>query len=183
MQVNPQEVSAEEAITPRYDTIVIRGAKGQAVPKEVDGGEVVAWARGHELAAKDALEELVDDLAAGNCSYPAELTLRAKVAMELMQRRRDKGWEDEEKPAGGWTTQKPTMAGAYWIRGFRLFEADPGLPALVDVRLDGSDLVTNIHMSNSEDSLRQWSLVCDVSEKFEWLGPLLPAKSGEVPHD
>lgn len=175
MQVNQPQGGAAEATTPRYDTIVIRGAKGKDIPKEVDGGEVVAWSRGHELAAMYALEELVDDLAAGNCSYPAELTLRAKAAMELMQRRRDKGWENEEKPVDGWTKKKPTAPGAYWIRGFRLFEAEPGLPALVDVRFDGADLVTNMHMSNSEDSLRRWSLVSDVSEEFEWLGPLMPS--------
>lgn len=96
MQVNPQEVSAEKATTPRYDTIVIRGAQGKSVPKMVDGGEVVSWSKGHELAGMDALLELVEDLAAGDCSYPDELTERANQALALMNRRRDFGWDADK---------------------------------------------------------------------------------------
>lgn len=96
MQTQTPEVSVEKATTPRYDTIVIRGAQGKTVPKEVDGGEVVSWSQGHSLAAMDALEEFVDDLAAGDCSYPAELTERANQAMALMRRRRELGWDAEE---------------------------------------------------------------------------------------
>ncbi len=50
MQVNQPKGGNAEATTPRYDTIVIRGTQGSAVPKEVDGGEVISWSRGHELA-------------------------------------------------------------------------------------------------------------------------------------
>jgi hypothetical protein len=96
MQVNPQEVSTEKATTPRYDTIVIRGATGQTIPQEVDGGEVVAWSLGHGLAAMDALEAFVDDLAAGNCHQPGHLTLDAADALNLMRRRRAIGWEADE---------------------------------------------------------------------------------------
>ncbi|OVZ01708.1 hypothetical protein CDO39_19685 [Pseudomonas aeruginosa] len=39
MQVQTPEVGAEKASTPRYDTIVIRGATGKDVPREVDGRE------------------------------------------------------------------------------------------------------------------------------------------------
>lgn len=96
MQVKPQEVSADKATTPRYDTIVICGATGNTVPKEVDGGEVVAWAMGHGLAAMDALEEFVDDLAAGNCNQPSHLTQAAASAINLMRRRNAIGWEADE---------------------------------------------------------------------------------------
>lgn len=82
---------------------------------------------------------------------------------------------DAPQPAvqqNGWAKKKPTVPGAYWIRGFRLFAANPGLPALVDVRLEGADLISNMHMHNSDDCLRQWELVSDISGEFEWLGPL-----------
>lgn len=96
MQAHQPQGSAVEATTPRYDTIVIRGAQGKTVPKEVDGGEVVSWSQGHDLAAMDALLEIVEDLAAGDCSYPAELTERANQALALMKRRRELGWDADE---------------------------------------------------------------------------------------
>ncbi|SDU87806.1 hypothetical protein [Pseudomonas mucidolens] len=93
MQVNQPQSGNAEATTPRYDTIVIRGAQGNAVPKEVDGGEVTSWSRGHELAAMDALEEFVEDLAAGDCSYPTVIAVRAQNALNLMTLRRLHGWD------------------------------------------------------------------------------------------
>lgn len=107
MQVETPEVSAEKATTPRYDTIVIQGATGQNVPREVDGGKVIAWSRGHELAAMAALEEFVEDLAAGNCHQPVHLTTGAAEAMNLMHRRRAIGWqadEPAEAPPLDWKT-------------------------------------------------------------------------------
>lgn len=107
MQVEPPEVSAEKATTPRYDTIVILGATGQAVPREVDGGKVVAWSHGHELAALAALEEFVEDLAAGNCHQPVHLTTGASAALNLMHRRRAIGWATDdpvENPPVDWKT-------------------------------------------------------------------------------
>ena len=95
MQVNQPQDSTPEATTPRYDTIVIRGAQGNTVPKEVDGGEVVSWARGHLLAAMDALEQFVDDLAAGDYLCPQAITERAQSAIDLMNCRIDKGWGEE----------------------------------------------------------------------------------------
>ncbi|KAA8705197.1 hypothetical protein [Pseudomonas proteolytica] len=96
MQVNQPKGGTVEATTPRYDTIVIRGAKGSVVPKEVDGGEVVSWSRGHEMAAMFALEEFVEDLAAGDCSYPAFIAVRAQKVLDLMNLRRDHGWNADE---------------------------------------------------------------------------------------
>ena len=95
MQVNQPKGGNAEATTPRYDTIVIRGALGNTVPKEVDGGEVISWSRGHELAAMDALEEFVVDLAAGDCSYPTFIAERAQTALDLMKQRRTVGWATE----------------------------------------------------------------------------------------
>jgi hypothetical protein len=107
MQAKPQEVGTDKATTPRYDTIVIKNAKGEHVPKEVDGGEVVAWSRGHALASMDALEEFVEDLAAGNCNQPTHLTVAATDALSLMRRRRILAWEADkptQQPPADWKT-------------------------------------------------------------------------------
>lgn len=107
MQVNQPQGGTAEATTPRYDTIVICRSTGHTIPQEVDGGEVVAWSLGHGLAAMDALEEFVDDLAAGNCHQPAHLTQGAADALNLMRRRRAIGWEADEptqQPPADWRT-------------------------------------------------------------------------------
>lgn len=104
MQAETPEVGAEKATTPRYDTLVIRGAAGKTVPREVDGGEVVAWSQGHGLAAMDALEVFVDDLADG--SYHG-LAQGATDALNLMRRRRALGWDADvvaEEPPANWRT-------------------------------------------------------------------------------
>lgn len=102
MQVETPEVGAQKANTLRYDTLVIRGASGQTVPREVDGGEVVAWSLGHGLAAIDALEEFVNDLADG--SYHG-LAPGAANALNLMRRRRALGWDADvvaQEPPTDW---------------------------------------------------------------------------------
>lgn len=98
MQAQTPEVSAEQATTPRYDTIVIRGALGKEIPHTVDGGEVVSWARGHELAAGDALLEFVNYVADGDCGIGPELSAKARKALDLMERRSAHGWDADEEP-------------------------------------------------------------------------------------
>lgn len=221
MQAQTPEVSSEKATTPRYDTIVILGATGQTIPKEVDGGEVVAWSHGHALAAMDALEEFVDDMAAGNCNQPAHLTQGAADAMNLMRRRRVLGWdadepneqppadwktavaraeatvrkvfegcddeareaieyfaamllasepaETTEQPPTDWTHNKPTLPGAYWIRGNLLLT-----DALVEVKLVDGVLWCNLHQVNTELRFGNGFTVEQLNPDFEWLGPLAP---------
>ncbi|HHX7089748.1 TPA: hypothetical protein ACVGOR_002135 [Pseudomonas aeruginosa] len=98
MQANQPQGGSVKASTPRYDTIVIRGATGKDVPREVDGGEVVSWARGHELAAGDALLEFVNYVADGDCGITPELSTKARKALDLMERRSRLGWEADEQP-------------------------------------------------------------------------------------
>lgn len=97
MQANQPKGGTEKASTPRYDTIVIRGAKGENVPKKVDGGEVVAWSRGHETAAMDALETFVRDLSHGNYTDCKEVMAFAAEALELAYIRRKTGWGADEQ--------------------------------------------------------------------------------------
>ncbi|HBP5963825.1 TPA: hypothetical protein L6A41_12135 [Pseudomonas aeruginosa] len=98
MQANQPQGGDAKASTPRYDTIVIRGATGKDVPMEVDGGEVVSWARGHELAAGDALLEFVNYVADGDCGITPDLSTKARKALDLMERRSRLGWEADEQP-------------------------------------------------------------------------------------
>lgn len=98
MQVNQPQSSTAEAITPRYDTIVIRGATGKVVPTTVDGGKVISWARGHELAASDALLEFVNYVADADCGISPELSAKARRALDLMERRNRLGWEADKQP-------------------------------------------------------------------------------------
>lgn len=74
-------------------------------------------------------------------------------------------------PKTEWSKSKPTEPGAYYVRGFRLFEPD-SRPALVEVEIDDGKLCCNLHESNSKDDFRQWDLLQSLSEGFEWLGPL-----------
>lgn len=98
MQVNQPQGGTVEATTPRYDTIVIRGALGNTLPKEVDGGEVISWSRGHELAASDALLEFVNFVADADCGISPELSAKARKALDLMERRNRLGWEADKQP-------------------------------------------------------------------------------------
>jgi hypothetical protein len=74
----------------------------------------------------------------------------------------------------GWTHDKPTQPGAYWIRCF-LLEAD----ALVKVQIVDGALWCNLHLVNTEPSLEYGYSIAQLSPVFEWLGPLMPKV---VPH-
>lgn len=102
MQVETPEADTQKASTVRYDTLVIRGVSGQTIPQEIDGGEVVAWSLGHGLAAMDALEEFVENLADGSYSALCE---GAAEALNLMRRRRAIGWDADvvtKEPPADW---------------------------------------------------------------------------------
>lgn len=82
------------------------------------------------------------------------------------------GGNDHERSSCSWSDKSPSEPGAYYVKGFRLGE-DDYRPALVDVARDeDGELVCNIHLSNSDDELFNWSFVADCSERFLWLGPL-----------
>lgn len=96
-----------------------------------------------------------------------EFTLEMHILGDLIDQAR------HQAVPKGWSKEKPSVPGAYYVKGFRLGEEDYR-PALVDVALDeDGELVCNIHLSNSDDDLDQWSFVANCSGRFEWLGPLL----------
>ncbi|MCY1308268.1 hypothetical protein D9M70_582620 [compost metagenome] len=59
---------------------------------------MVSWARGHELAAGDALLEFVNYVADGDCGISPGLSAKARKALDLMERRSRQGWEADEQP-------------------------------------------------------------------------------------
>ncbi|MBN0691460.1 hypothetical protein JTM16_37075, partial [Pseudomonas aeruginosa] len=86
MQANQPQGGSAKASTPRYDTIVIRGATGKDVPRKVDGGEVVAWSAGHELVVLNPLQQLVTHLPTRNSSKPLYLSRKAAGPLNLLGR-------------------------------------------------------------------------------------------------
>ncbi|MEG0966731.1 MAG: hypothetical protein RSG92_15285 [Pseudomonas sp.] len=90
------------------------------------------------------------------------------------------------REAVAWSKTKPTTEGAYYVRGFNLFQLVQ-YEALVQVRthhFDGEsapELVCNIHESTSNAGMDDWSPMIDMSEDFEWLGPLAAAPVAAAP--
>lgn len=88
--------------------------------------------------------------------------------------------------AVAWSKTKPTAEGAYYVRGFNLFQLAQ-YEALVQVRthhFDGEpapELVCNIHESTSNADKDDWSPIVEMSEDFEWLGPLVVAPAAAAP--
>jgi|GEM_PF-5011859 len=87
--------------------------------------------------------------------------------------------------AVAWSKTKPTAEGAYYVRGFNLFQLAQ-YEALVQVRthhFDGEpapELVCNIHESTSNADMDDWSPMVDMSDDFEWFGPLFAAPVDDI---
>lgn len=83
----------------RYDTLVIRGATSNEVPREAAGGEVVAWSAGHALAEQWPLERFVQELADGDYLGDDSEGIQEQAArvLELSRHQRDHGWIKDEK--------------------------------------------------------------------------------------
>lgn len=75
-----------------------------------------------------------------------------------------------------WTSSKPAVEGAYWVRGNGLVE-----PFVVLVKLDQGELWCNLHMRNTDTNFGYGYAVDDLSSEFEWCGPLAAATVKEVP--
>lgn len=72
-----------------------------------------------------------------------------------------------------WTNDKPTQPGAYWVRGNGL-----QAPALIQVKKDEGALWCNLHMNTTEPNFGYGYTVEQLSEEFEWYGPLQQAQGG-----
>lgn len=150
MQVNPQEVSAEKATTPAANLRLVSVEQLQKIHRELDACQKVIWLAGCRPRVPNGFD-------------PAYVT-GAQEQLKLI--------EGLIAQPSGWTKDKPTAPGAYWVRGFRLGEPD-SRPALVEVtRSDAGTLLCNLNDSNTNDETREWSFVEDLAERFEWFGPL-----------
>lgn len=68
------------------------------------------------------------------------------------------------------TRNKPTLTGAYQVRGWHI--GKPRAQAVVSVERNGDgDLVCNLHESNSNVHVDEWDTLDQFSDDFEWRGP------------
>lgn len=79
-----------------------------------------------------------------------------------------------------WTNSKPEREGAYWLRGNGLEQ-----PALIQVKMGPDQLECNLHMSTTQPDFGYGYTIAQLSDDFEWLGPLTTAaptiKAEQVP--
>ena len=67
-----------------------------------------------------------------------------------------------------WTKNKPTIPGAYWVRGYS--NDYPNEAALVEVCGQNGTLYCNLHENNSSS---KFSSLDKYDDRFEWCGPLV----------
>ncbi|MFT8234113.1 hypothetical protein ACLNBI_21500 [Pseudomonas guariconensis] len=75
-----------------------------------------------------------------------------------------------------WSPAKPSAPGAYWVRGNGL-EQD----ALIQIINDDGELRCNLHRPTTETDFGYGYAVSELSDDFEWLGPLR-ASPAPQPH-
>ena len=151
MQAKPQETGTDKATTPAAEVRLITVEQLQKICRELDACQKVIWLAGCSPRVPNGFD-------------PAYVT-GAQEQLKVI--------EGVIAAQTHWATEKPAHPGAYWVRGFRLGEPD-SRPALVEVtRNEAGTLLCNINDSNTNDDTREWSFVEDLSERFEWSGPLL----------
>lgn len=191
MQAQTPEVSTEKANTPAEQ--VLRPANGKArryLVKQSDLHQLGGLAAGGDCVCLVPLGDhdyLLNKLIAEQRSTRAlAATLRSSFPLfddeGLDQERHHCEWSMQqdrkrlhaiiggiEDGPSGWSNQKPTQPGAYWIRG-NLLQAD----ALVQVQVVDGVLWCNLHQVNTELRLDYGFTIEQLHQDFEWLGPLAP---------
>lgn len=194
MQAEPKEVSADKATTATEQ--LLRPANGKArrfLVKRSDLHLLGDLEQGIDcvcLVPVDDHDHLLKELFTGQRRYRALLaTLRNSFPLlddngldetdqhcewHIQQERKRlhailDGTTDapQQVEADEWTHAKPTQPGAYWIRGNLLME-----PALVQVKTDRGQLWCNLHMSTTEPDFRHGFCIAQLSDQFEWIGPM-----------
>lgn len=80
---------------------------------------------------------------------------------------KEQNQDEKAKHSKLWKNKKPEMAGIYWVKGFMWH--NPRDVALVEVCRYRGNLICNLGNDNTEREKSEWSLLSDLSEKFEWL--------------
>lgn len=75
-----------------------------------------------------------------------------------------------------WVSDKPTKPGAYWIRGNGLDE-----PAVIQVKIEEGELWCNLHQCNTEPHFGFGYTIDQLSDEFEWFGPLAAPAEEQKP--
>lgn len=150
MQAQNPEVSGDKATTPAPELRLVTVDQLKKIHRELDACQKVIWQAGCRPRVPGGFDP----------AYVTGAQEQLQVIEGLIA-----------KPTG-WTKQKPTTSGAYWVRGFRLGEPD-SRPALVEVARDEDGaLLCNMNEHNTNDETHQWSHVEDMADRFEWCGPL-----------
>lgn len=70
------------------------------------------------------------------------------------------------------TKTKPTLVGAYQLRGWARLDGEPRKQCIVTVEaLPDDTLVCNLHRETSDHKLNEWYRVSELDPEFEWRGP------------
>ncbi|HGO9713999.1 hypothetical protein SOJ65_12950 [Pseudomonas aeruginosa] len=169
--------------------------------KNMDAGEVIRRAFGKLKEIRAQHERIVGELRAENerlandrdranqFANGAALEINAALARVEQQERTISGMNEAHAKLAGlyeaaqaqhsvpeWTSSKPAVEGAYWVRGNGLVE-----PFVVLVKLDQGELWCNLHMRNTDTNFGYGYAVDDLSSEFEWCGPLAAATGRSVP--
>ncbi len=153
MQAQTPEVSAEQATTPTADLRLVSVEQLKKIHRELDACQKVIWLAGCRPRVPNGFDP----------AYVTGAQEQLKVIEDLMT----------QEPS--WTHAKPTQPGAYWIRGNSLEE-----PALIQVKKDCGELWCNLHMSTTEPDFGHGYCITQLSDQFEWIGPLGSAPASQV---
>ena len=80
-----------------------------------------------------------------------------------------------ERQPVAWDSAKPSAPGAYWVRGNGLVR-----DALIQVIEEEGELRCNLHIRTTEDDFGYGYSIDQLSDEFEWLGPLFASPPAPV---
>lgn len=155
MQVNQPQGGSAEASTPAADLRLVSVQQLQKIHRDLDACQKVIWLAGCRPRVPSGFDP----------AYVTDAQERLKEIEALLTA--------QDAPSK-WTHDKPTQPGAYWISG-NLLQAD----ALVQVKLLDGVLWSNLHQVNTEQSFEYGFTIEQLSNDFEWLGPLVANTSAQ----
>ncbi|HHK0933932.1 TPA: hypothetical protein ACRXYB_005823 [Pseudomonas aeruginosa] len=161
----------------------------EGLPQDaIDGGWTVQGIRGYAKRLEDQLKAALARVAELERQEPVALANRGLHAFWVKWTEAAAGLygpgiklyaapvAQAQHSVPEWTSSKPAVEGAYWVRGNGLVE-----PFVVLVKLDQGELWCNLHMRNTDTNFGYGYAVDDLSSEFEWCGPLAAATVKEVP--
>lgn len=78
-----------------------------------------------------------------------------------------------------WTTEKPQVPGAYWVRGYNFDNEKESSLVEVDYLVESEhkppDVVVNMYTDTANKNKTMWMYVKYLDNELEWYGPLVHA--------